>query len=109
MGARPPPGGDSSAPDTIEFGIAAVNARLSETEIGFPATTGEILRAVDDTAVPYDASGNTLDLAEALDRLQADRFESESDLLDRLHPVYEERRVAGAGSVIGRIRQLLPL
>lgn len=107
MAARPPQG-DSSPPDTIEFGIAAVNARLDETSLAFPATQSEILRAVDDTAVPCDASGSTLDLSQAMDELDRDRFETETELLNELHPVFEEHRKAASTDVVGRLRGMLP-
>ncbi|QLG63423.1 hypothetical protein [Halorarum salinum] len=103
-----PPQGNSGSPDAVEFGIAALNARLDEAGVTFPATTEEVLAAVDETAVPYDASGNTLELEEAIANLPQDRFGSESELLDQLHPVFEARRERAANSVIGRIRALLP-
>ena len=107
MGVRPPQG-NTETPEIIEFGIAAVNARLDDADVTFPATKGEVLRALDDTEVPYDASGNTLDLAEAFGRLHTERFDSETELLELLHPVFEERRATGAGDVVGRLRSLLP-
>jgi hypothetical protein len=107
MGARPPQG-DSSPPDTIEFGIAAVNARLDQANLAFPATRDDILRAVDDTAIPCDASGNTLDLSQALDELPQERFDTETELLNQLHPVFEEHRTAAPTNVMGRLRGMLP-
>ncbi|WP_129115817.1 DUF5789 family protein [Halegenticoccus tardaugens] len=107
MAARPPQG-ESSAPDVIEFGIPAVDARLDAAGVEFPATSEEIVRALDDTAIPTDASGGTLDLEAALDRLSRDRFESESELLDRLHPIFEEHRRSSSGGFVGRLRALLP-
>jgi hypothetical protein len=107
MAARPPQG-DSSPPDTIEFGIAAVNARVDETNLTFPATQSEILHAVDDTAVPCDASGSTLDLSQALDELPQSRFETETELLNQLHPVFEEHRKSASTDVVGRLRGILP-
>jgi hypothetical protein len=107
MAARPPQGDDSS-PDVIEFGIATVAARLDDANVSFPATSEDVLSAVDDTAIPYDASGNTFELAEALERVPYDRFEKRADLLNALHPIFEERRAEGSGSVVGRLRKLLP-
>lgn len=36
MGVRPPQN-DSSTPDVIEFGIAALDARIQESNVEFPA------------------------------------------------------------------------
>lgn len=107
MGARPPQG-ETSPPDAIEFGIAAVSARLDDANVTFPATGDNVVRALDDTAIPYDAKGNTLDLSKALEQLHRERFDSKRELLNLLHPVFEERRAAGPGGVVGRLRQMLP-
>ena len=107
MGARPPQN-DSSEPEVIEFGIAALSARLDEADVEFPTTSSELCAAVDDTAIPVDGTGSTLDLQEALDRLPQDQFDNESTLLDLLHPVFEEHRTKAGDSVFGRLRTLLP-
>jgi len=107
MAARPPQN-DSSDPDSIEFGIAALDARLDRAGVRFPATTEELIESMGDTDVSYDAAGNTLDVAEVLRELPEERFETERDLLNRLHPIFEDRRRSGAGSLLGRVRALLP-
>ncbi|MDR5671701.1 Uncharacterized protein AArcCO_1900 [Halalkaliarchaeum sp. AArc-CO] len=105
MAVRPP--GDGSDPDHIEFGIAALAARLEEADLEYPATADEICTAVDNTDVPYDGSGNTLELREGLAELETEQFESEAQLLEEIHPVFERRRRA-AGGIFDRIRGLLP-
>lgn len=107
MGVRPPQD-DSSPPDSIEFGIAALDARLSEVGIEFPADEGEILAAVDDTEIPYDAAGHTLDLEAALSEVPQRRFDSETDLLELLHPVFENRRATASHGLLSQLRTLLP-
>jgi len=44
MGMRQPRD-DEDEPAVIEFGIAALDARLSEAEVTFPADAGTVLRA----------------------------------------------------------------
>ena len=107
MGARPPQN-DSSEPEVIEFGIAALSARLDEADVEFPTTSSELCAAVDDTAIPVDGTGNTMELQEALDQVPQDRFDTESALLDLLHPVFENYRKQAGDSVFGRLRTLLP-
>ncbi|MFB6281520.1 MAG: hypothetical protein ABEH40_05835 [Haloferacaceae archaeon] len=107
MAVRPPEDG-TSEPETIEFGIAALAARLDRADVGFPTTAEELVRATGNPEIPYDAGGNTVALAEALDALPEDRFESESELLDRLHPVFENYRERAASSIVAQIRALLP-
>ncbi|MXR41646.1 hypothetical protein GRX01_09890 [Halobaculum sp. WSA2] len=107
MAARPPQG-DTEEPESIEFGIAALDARLDRAGVQFPATTEELIASMGNTGVPYDAAGNTLDLAEVLRELPEERFETERDLLNRLHPIFEDRRRSGAGSLLGRVRSILP-
>ncbi len=107
MGARPPQN-TTSEPDTIEFGIAAVTARVDEAGIEFPATDREILERIDDPAVPYDVSGNTLHLEKAFESVGTTEFESQRELLERLHPVFEGRRESSTNAVLGQLRRVLP-
>lgn len=107
MAVRPPNGG-SSEPEAIEFGIAALDARIDEADVSFPATDEEILDAFEEPKVPYDAAGHTMDLARAFERVPAEEFESETELLDRLHPVFEERRANASVGVFERLRELVP-
>lgn len=107
MGARPPQN-ETSDPDVIEFGIAALAARLEDATIEYPVTESRLLAAIDNTAIPVDGSGNTVELSVALDQLPQQTFRSESELLEQLHPVFEEQRRQAGGSFFGRLRALLP-
>jgi hypothetical protein len=107
MAARPPGGDGSAEPEAIEFGIAALDARLEESEISFPATSGEILRALDHPEIPYDSKGRTIELATALERTPQSEFENETELLDALYPAFDEARRGGRGFLDG-IRDALP-
>lgn len=105
MAVRPPQN-DTDEPDSLEFGIAALDGRL-ESRL-FPATSEELVRELGDPEVPYDAADHTLALSAALDRVDADRFETKNELLRALHPVFERERERGSGGVLGRLRSLLP-
>lgn len=107
MGARPPQN-DTGDPDVIEFGIAALVARLEEVSVEYPVTESQLLASIDNTAIPVDGSGNTVELSVALDQLPQQTFASESELLEQLHPVFEEQRRQAGGSIFGRLRALLP-
>ncbi|WP_251330450.1 DUF2795 domain-containing protein [Haloplanus pelagicus] len=107
MAARPPQQ-DTSSPDAVEFGIAALVGHLDHAEVEYPASRDEIVRALGDPDIPYDGSGNSVALSEAMESLPERRFESESELLDLLHPVFEEYRVSTGGGLFGRLRALLP-
>jgi hypothetical protein len=107
MAVRPPQEGGSD-PDAIEFGIAALDARLDEADVTFPATGDEVVRALGDPEIPYDAAGNAVALEEALSALGTDRFDSESELLDGLHPVFEDYRARSASGIVAQLRALLP-
>ncbi|SNR24050.1 DUF5789 family protein [Halorubrum vacuolatum] len=108
MAARPPGGGDdTSEPEAIEFGIAALDARLDEADVSFPATDAEIVRALGDPKIPYDAKGRSMSLADAFDRIEKSRFENETELLDALYPVFDEARQQTGGFFRG-IRDALP-
>ena len=107
MGVRPPQQ-DDDEPDAIEFGIAALDARLSEAEITFPAEAQTIESALSNSEIPYNATGNTISIAEAIGRCGKDHFESEQELLNALHPVFEERRETASTSILMQLRALVP-
>jgi hypothetical protein len=107
MAVRPPQD-DDSEPEAIEFGIAALDARLDRAEVTFPATSDELLRALNHPDIPYDGAGNTVPLSDVLEAVPQTKFDSESELLDLLHPVFEERRASASGSIVSRLRALLP-
>ncbi|MFB6168836.1 MAG: hypothetical protein ABEJ43_08315 [Haloferacaceae archaeon] len=107
MAVRPPQDDDED-PETLAFGIAALDARLDGAEVEWPATDREVLDALGDPSIPYDASGNEVSLADVLDRVPVREYDSETELLNSLHPVFEEYRENSTRSVLGQIRSLLP-
>ncbi|MFB6178669.1 MAG: hypothetical protein ABEI77_02965 [Halorientalis sp.] len=107
MGVRPPQQGDDE-PDAIEFGIAALDARLSEVHIEYPTDGASISDALGDSEIPYNATGNTVPIGEAIERSNQSRFESEQDLLNTLHPVFEEMRESASSSILMQLRALVP-
>ncbi|AGB15483.1 hypothetical protein Halru_0859 [Halovivax ruber XH-70] len=108
MGVRPPQGGDDTEPETIEFGIAAVDARLRDADLDFPASADAVDSALGDRPVPYDPAGSTVSLSEALAEVDTSSFDSRQELLNELHPVFEAYRANRGASLIGRLRGLLP-
>jgi len=85
MAARPP-GGGSSEPDAIEFGIAVLDERVEEAGVSFPAT---------------------IRLSEALEQVPQTEFENETEFLDALYPVFDRERREGGG-VLASLRDALP-
>jgi hypothetical protein len=107
MAARPPGGGGSSEPDAIEFGIAVLDERVEEAGVSFPATGDEIVAALDDDEIPYDAKGRTIALSEALAEVPQTKFENETEFLDALYPVFDRKRREGGG-LLASLRDALP-
>ncbi|MFB6094492.1 MAG: hypothetical protein ABEJ77_06090 [Halanaeroarchaeum sp.] len=105
MAAVPPPE-DDAEPDSVAFGIPALDDRLREGSVGFPVDAESLVDALDDPEIPYDPSGRTMRLSEAVARADRHRFESRRDLLNALHPVFEEAREGGG--VGSWLRRLLP-
>ena len=106
MGARPPPS-DSGGTDAIEFGIAELAAELDRADVSFPATTEEVVRASGNPRIDYDAKGHAVSLADALAETDGDRFESKRQLLNELHPVFEEFRTTRGPGLYERLRAML--
>jgi hypothetical protein len=106
MGVRPPQNDDE--PDTITFGIAALDAHLERADVEFPVDAETLLTRLGDPEVPYDATGSTVALSEAMDKVHIQQFDSEQELLNTLHPVFESYRERAGNSILGQLRALLP-
>jgi len=107
MGVRPPQQDDDD-PDAIEFGIAALDARVSEANVSFPADDDAVVSALGETDIPYNAAGNTVAIREAIDRSGKEYFESEQELLNALHPVFEDMRESASNSILLQLKALVP-
>jgi len=108
MGVRPPSNDVDDEPDVVEFGIAALDARLEDAEVTYPISTTELVDEFGGTKVPFDAAGNTMTVDEALAEADRDRFDSQQDLLNALHPVFERKRQAASTSLLAQLRALVP-
>ena len=108
MGVRPPSRGNSDEPDSIEFGIAAVDAHLRRVDLTFPATSDDVAAELGHERVPYDVHGSDVSLGAILAEVDRDRFESRQELLNALHPVFEEYRENHSGGVVAQVRSLFP-
>jgi hypothetical protein len=104
-----PPQNESSEPDTIEFGIAALNARIDDSGVSFPATAGEVVESVQTADIPYDGSGNTIHLGEVLSQAGQQEFDNQTELLNTVHPIFEEKRANSAPGFIERIKNAFGL
>lgn len=108
MRARPPTDDLDDEPDSIAFGIAALDARLDRSDLTFPADADAVREAVGDVAVPYDASGSTMTVGEALEEVSQTQFDNEQSLLNALHPVFEHAREHNRTGIVGRLRSFVP-
>jgi hypothetical protein len=104
---RPPPS-NSGEPDAIEFGIAELDARLEDAGISFPIDADQLSEEYGYLTVDVDASGHRITLEDALSECDRQRFSSEQDLLNALHPVFEAKREQFSNSLFGRLRALFP-
>ncbi len=103
--AAPPPQGDETQ-TAITFGIAAMDEHLADAELTFPATREAILRELGDRQVAYDPRGNTMSLETALAETGRTRFDSRRELMNALHPVFEQKR--RGGGLGGWLESILP-
>ncbi|MFB6070302.1 MAG: hypothetical protein ABEJ76_04700 [Halanaeroarchaeum sp.] len=108
MAAVPPPSDSDDDPEAIAFGIAALDDRLRAAEITFPARGERVVEVLDDPAIPVDPNGRTMRLSEAIERADRTRFENRRDLLNALHPIFEDQRGRGGG-VRAFLRRILPI
>jgi hypothetical protein len=108
MGVRPPSNDIDDEPDVVEFGIAALDARLDDVDATFPASANDLKREYGDIEVPFDAAGNSMTFGEALEHVAGQEFDTQADLLDALHPVFERKRRAASNSILAQLRSLVP-
>ncbi|MFC4543286.1 hypothetical protein ACFO5R_15255 [Halosolutus amylolyticus] len=108
MGVRPPSSGDDDEPESVEFGIAAVDVRLKDADLTFPATRDDVAAELGHERIPYDVHGNDVALGEMLAEVDADEFRSRQELLNALHEPFEEYRRRHSGGVVQQVRSLLP-
>jgi hypothetical protein len=107
MGVRPP-ANDDSEPDVIEFGIAALEPKLEDAEIEYPTDSRSLKAKIGGIEVPYDASGSTMQLETALEQLEGATFDSQRELLNSLHPVFERKRERAGNGIVSQLRALVP-
>ncbi|SER82017.1 DUF5789 family protein [Natrinema salaciae] len=108
MGVRPPSSGDDEEPDSIEFGIAAVDAHLRDADLTFPVTKDDVRAELGHERIPYDVHGNDVALSEILADVPAEQFDSRQELLNALHQPFEEYRHTHSSGVVAQVRSLLP-
>ncbi|WP_049927620.1 DUF5789 family protein [Halopiger goleimassiliensis] len=108
MGVRPPSSGDDEEPESIEFGIAAVDARLKDADLSFPATKDDVRAELGHERIPYDVHGNDVALGEILSEVETRQFRSRQELLNELHEPFEEYRQNRSGGVFQQVRSMLP-
>ncbi|WP_255168324.1 hypothetical protein [Natrononativus amylolyticus] len=108
MGVRPPSNGDDDEPDSIEFGIAAVDAHLRDSDLSFPASRTAVASTLGEKPVPYDVHGNDVALGEILEEVDREEFATRQELLNALHPHFEEYRKRHSGGVVQQLRSFLP-
>lgn len=107
MAVRPPTN-DNNEPDSIEFGIAAVDERLSRWEVSFPITTAAFIDTYGDEKIPVTPSGKTVPFRRVLEQCETSQFETRQELLNTLHPILETEREKHSGGILNQLRSLLP-
>ncbi|GAB3669293.1 DUF5789 family protein [Halopiger thermotolerans] len=108
MGVRPPSSGDDDEPESIEFGIAAVDARLRDADLSFPATKDDVAAELGHERIPYNVHGDEVALSEMLAEVNTREFRSRQELLNELHQPFEEHRRQHSGGVFQQVRSMLP-
>ncbi|ELY52238.1 DUF5789 family protein [Natronolimnohabitans innermongolicus] len=108
MGVRPPSGGDDDEPESVEFGIAAVDAKLKRADLSFPASKDDVAAELGHEQVSYDVHGNDVALGEILSEVDTTEFRSRQELLNELHGPFEEYRQNNSGGVFQQMRSMLP-
>lgn len=108
MGVQPPSNDIEDGPDVVEFGIAALAARVEDIDLEYPVEAGTLVDRYGDITVPVDAAGTEISVAEAVRTAGRQEFSSEQELLNALHPVFEAKREATSRNILAQLRALVP-
>lgn len=108
MAARPPTNGSSDDVESVEFGIAAVDAILKASDLSFPADQDDIQTELGGRTVPFDVYGNEVALVEVVNEAEPSRFDTRQELLNALHPVFERYRERHSGGFVHQLKAMLP-
>ncbi|MFW6436058.1 MAG: hypothetical protein ACOCYZ_00300 [Halococcoides sp.] len=108
MGIRPPQTDGIGNPDTVEFGIVAFDGLLSEADLTFPADREQVRATLAGRSVAIDPSGREVPVDDVLADLDDRTYESDSELKNALHPIFERYRQESVG-LFARVRTWLGL
>jgi len=108
MGVRPPSNDVDDEPDVVEFGIAALDARLADADVAYPVSKTDLEDRFGDATVPYDAAGHEMSVSEALAGTNDRTFDSKAELLNALHPVFEQKRQSARTGLLAQLRAMIP-
>jgi hypothetical protein len=92
----------------VTFGIAALDAHLDTADLVYPVEAETLVQQLGDPDIPYDVGGGSISLSEALADTPRRRFESEQELLNTLHPVFEAYRENAGAGLFAQLRSMLP-
>lgn len=107
MAARPPKDSNDD-PNSIEFGIAALAAHLDDPDVEYPIRSDQLSKVVGDPDIPIDVHGNSISLSKVLTEVDAEQFDSQQDVLNTPHPVFETYRDSAGTGVLASVRSLIP-
>ncbi|AWB27633.1 hypothetical protein [Halococcoides cellulosivorans] len=108
MGIRPPQSDGVGDPDTVEFGIVAFDGLLSEADLTFPTDRDQVRATLAGRSIAVDPAGREVPVDDVLADLDDRTYESEGDLKNALHPIFEQRREEGV-DLLARVRSWLGL
>jgi hypothetical protein len=108
MAARPPSNDIDDEPDATEFGIVALDAAVDDWDVSFPITRRELADSYGEKRLAVGPSGHEVSLDSILADCPRETFERKQDLLNELHPIFEERRERISGSILSRLRAMVP-
>jgi len=105
MGVRPPSSDEEESTD-VAFGIVELDARLDDADLSYPATATELTGALSNPEVAYDPRGHTVALRNVVERAEREEFDSKRDVMQTLHPVFEELRSSSTVGLWARLRSM---
>lgn len=91
----------------MTHGPDAVHQLITESGWSYPVSARRLEREHALSNVQLDEKGRSIMLAELLSEADADRFEDQTDLREKLEPVFEREIDSRRVGVIGRLKRSL--
>jgi|GEM_PF-3156019 len=90
----------------MAYGSESVRELIASSDLSYPISVSQLEREFALENITIDKRGNSVMLVEVLKDVNADRFEDEDDLVEKLEPAFERHRRERGGGLLDRLKRV---